>query len=291
MNATLPSVRLKLNPDIVFRAFKYTIYCLLAFNVFLFFQEDILAAAETFGDNITWRNLVEAYSATIDTAAWVLLLILFELETAVIPDDKLKGGLKWALMALRTVAYFFIVWAFWGYCVKYGVVSGLMPFAIVDVCSLAGTDFTYIASLDEYMPIDETACAVMQGQNLFQIAGTHIIGTGDATRAAVYLAIVDIINAGDWLIVVVLLEAEVLLQLWDRLPDRLIVVFKYLKGLLYSILFGAAAYWGVKGDFLDFWDAFLWLVAFIFIEMNIFQWHAEVEEEKAHHEMDRSDED
>ena len=25
-------------------------------------------------------------------------------------------------------------------------------------------------------------------------------------------------------------------------------------------------------------DAFLWLVAFIFIEMNIFKWHEEVEE-------------
>jgi hypothetical protein len=37
-----------------------------------------------------------------------------------------------------------------------------------------------------------------------------------------------------------------------------------------------------SGDFLDFWDAFLWLVAFIFIEMNIFTWHSEVEEEKAH---------
>jgi len=45
--------------------------------------------------------------------------------------------------------------------------------------------------------------------------------------------------------------------------------------VLYSILFAAAAYWGLLGDFLDFWDAFMWLVAFVFIEMNIFQWQAE----------------
>ena len=31
-------------------------------------------------------------------------------------------------------------------------------------------------------------------------------------------------------------------------------------------------YWGILGDFLDFWDAFMWLVAFVFIELNIFQW-------------------
>ena len=40
-----------------------------------------------------------------------------------------------------------------------------------------------------------------------------------------------------------------------------------------TIIGSAAAYRGVKGDFLDFWDAFLWLVAFIFIEMNVSQWH------------------
>lgn len=33
----------------------------------------------------------------------------------------------------------------------------------------------------------------------------------------------------------------------------------------------AAIYWGIKGDFVDFWDAFLWLVAFIFIELNVFE--------------------
>jgi hypothetical protein len=41
--------------------------------------------------------------------------------------------------------------------------------------------------------------------------------------------------------------------------------------LLYTILFAAATYWGFLGDFLDFWDAFMWLVAFFFIEMNLFK--------------------
>jgi len=76
-----------LHPHSVFTLFKYAVYCLLAYNAFLFFQEDLAASAETFGDTVTWRNVVEAYSATIDTSAWVLLLLLFELETAVIPDE------------------------------------------------------------------------------------------------------------------------------------------------------------------------------------------------------------
>jgi hypothetical protein len=37
----------------------------------------------------------------------------------------------------------------------------------------------------------------------------------------------------------------------------------------------AAVYWGFEGDFVDFWDAFLWLVAFFFIELNVVEWRQE----------------
>jgi len=266
---------------LAFRLFKYAVYCLLAWDVAMFFMEDILAAHETFGDTITWRNVVNAFTATVDTAAWVILLLIFELETAVIPDDRLQGALKWLLAAVRAACYFFIVWAAWGYVAKYLTVSSLEPFA-GDVCGLVGAGFTWVSTLDEYLPLDAASCAVLQGGDLYRISGTDIIGTPVAIRAAIDLAIVDIINATDWLLIVVMLEVEVWLQLRDRLSGPLIRVFKALKTVLYGILFAAALYWLVYGDFLDFWDAFLWLVAFIFIELNIFQWHAEVEEEKAH---------
>ena len=53
------------------------------------------------------------------------------------------------------------------------------------------------------------------------------------------------------------------------------------KVVLYSLLLVAAVYWGLKGDFVDFWDAFLWLVAFAFIELNIFEWRREESAESA----------
>ena len=136
-----------IHPRRLFQIFKYLVSILLAYNILLWFREDLAASAKTFGDTVTWRNVVEAYSATI--------------------------------------------------------------------------------------------------------------------------------NAGTWLIIVVLLQAEVWLQLKDKLTDHLLRIDKISKGFFYSILFVCAAYWGIKGTFLDFWDAFLWLVAFIFIELNIFQWHTE----------------
>src|SRR5690554_1473884 len=103
-----------LKPEFVFRLFKYTIYVLLAYNAFLFFGEDLAASAQTYGERLSWRNVIEAYSASIDTTAWVILLLLFELETAVIPDQLLKGPLKWVFNGLSAVVYFFIIYSFYG---------------------------------------------------------------------------------------------------------------------------------------------------------------------------------
>jgi hypothetical protein len=267
-----------LQPHLLFRIFKYSVYCLLAYNATLFFKEDLAASAVTFGDTVTWRNVVEAYSASIDTIAWIVLLLLFELETAVIPDEKLKGNLKWLLSGVRGICYFFIAYAFYGYCQKYLVLTNLLPFQIADICSLVGTEWNFVQDMDDYPAIDAVACVALQGQDLVRIAGTEIIGTVKALDAAVGLATIDIINSATWLLIVILLEVEVWMQLKEALTDRFMLAGKVLKAVLYALLFYCAVYWGINGSFLDFWDAFLWLVAFIFIEMNIFQWHDEIEE-------------
>jgi hypothetical protein len=269
-----------LTPYRLFRAFKYTIYLLLAWNIYLWFQEDFAAAAETFGGQVGWGNFVEAYAATIDTLAWVILLLLFELETAVIPEEKLKGGLKWLLTGLSLVCYIFIVWSFYGYWVKFGMISSVLPFHVADICSLAGGEWNVLETLDEYPPLDLGNCAALQSQQIFQVIGTDILATAENHSLAQRLAAVDIINAGAWLVVVVLLEIEVLLQLRQTLTDAMIRAAAWIKGFFYLALFGCAAYWGYDGTFLDFWDAFLWLVAFIFIELNIFQWHEDAAEEQ-----------
>jgi len=267
-----------LHPHRVFTLFKWLVYILLAWNAFQFFQEDLAASAETF-ERISWRNVLEAFSATVDTTSWLVLLLVFEFETAILTDDRLKGRLKWFLLGLKAVCYILIVSSFYGYLNKYMVVTNLLPLSIADVCSLVGTEWNYVLSLDDYPPIDAAVCVTLQGQGLLQITGTEIIGTREAFDAARGLAIIDIINAATWLVIVVMLEVEVWMQLKDILTDRLMRMGKYLKSFWYSILFVAAVYWGFEGSFLDFWDAFLWLVAFIFIELNIFQWHEEVEEE------------
>jgi len=74
---------------------------------------------------------------------------------------------------------------------------------------------------------------------------------------------------------VVVLEVEVRQQLRGGIPEHWKGVLGWSKIAIYSTLALAAVYWGIEGDFLDFWDAALWLFAFVFIEMNVFDWQFE----------------
>ena len=80
---------------------KYLIYALLSLNIWLFLAEENDSArfAIASGEDVVMG--VQLFSATLDTLAWVILLLLFELETAVIPDDRLKGPLRFGIYGVR----------------------------------------------------------------------------------------------------------------------------------------------------------------------------------------------
>ncbi len=268
----------RINGRLAFQLFKYTVYFLLAMNVYHFFVEEFSASEHTFANGIALGQVIEAFTATIDTAAWVILLLLFELETYVLEDDKIYGVTRWSLQLTRMLCYTFIVYSFYGYLSKYIMLHTVVAFSAGDICSMVGSSFTYIEDIDEYLPLTVDNCGAFTGLPVWQVSGTEIISTGDHLIAAQRLSLTDIINSGNWLIIVAILEVDVYLQHKGQLNGLLVTLSKGIKVVLYSILLLAAIYWGVKGDFLDFWDAFLWLVAFVFIEMNIFEWHQETQD-------------
>jgi len=251
----------------------------LSVNIALFFQEEMLATEQTFSQGINLVDIIQGFAATIDTAAWVLLLLLFELETSVLSDDTLrKTKVKVAFIGLRVFSYGFIGYAFYGYFSKMLLTYNISPFAVDDLCALVGQGYASIVTLDEYPSLDAQSCAVLADQALFQLNGQQVLGSASDWVSIQWLAWVDVINSATWVAVVIILEVDVWLQLRGRLQGSIVSASKIIKLFLYSILFAAAAYWGLLGDFLDFWDAFMWLVAFVFIEMNLFQWQAETDE-------------
>jgi len=255
---------LTINRYTLYQVFKYALYIFLAMNVYWFFVEEYQANFLLYPDGVRLGDLYDAYAATIDTAAWVVLLLMFELETYILEDHHFTRPVTLSLHVLRAVCYALIIRVFFGYIGNLQSVEDVSLLAgVTDLCSLVSDNWSYSHDFEEYTLLTVANC----------VAAGH--------AAIVKLAWVDVINAAVWLLVVLVLEIDVRLQERNRYEGLVLRLSNITKVILYAILFAAAVYWGVYGDFVDFWDAFLWLLAFFFIEMNVVEWRQEELEEQA----------
>jgi hypothetical protein len=264
----------------VFTAVKYLTYALLSVNIYLFLQQELTALEYTFADGIEPSQIIQSFAATIDTGSWVVLLLLFELETSVLDDSQIKGATKWLLHGVRGICYIAIGYAFTGYYAELVALYNVTLLPSFDPCVAVAQNLSILVTLDEYVPLDASNCAAMSAE-VVRLNGFDIIADAPALQLARRLAWTDILNSAAWILVVIVLEIEVRLQLRGNLSDKIMDSTKFVKLALYSTLFCAALYWGYAGEFLDFWDACLWLFAFIFIELNVFEWQNETTQEGA----------
>ena len=257
---------------------KYLVYILLSFNIYLFLQEELGALEHTFVDGFELGQIIQVFSATIDTTAWVLLLLMFELETSVLDDEKIHGPVKWSLHGLRLVCYAAVFYAFTGYYAELVALYQVNLLPAFDACANLDAGWSLLVTIDEYEPLSAANCGSLSGA-AYQMGDFDIVSNAEVLQSVRWLGWTDVINSASWLLVVILLEIEVRLQLRGNLSDQIMRFTLLIKYAIYGTLFACAGYWGVAGDFLDFWDAALWLFAFIFIELNVFEWQAETSQE------------
>ena len=263
----------------VFRWVKYLTYALLSLNIWLFFSEELNSArfAIETGEEVALG--VQLFSATLDTLAWVILLPLFELETAVIPDERLRGKIRFGIHGVRMLCTVAIVMAFLGY---FGEWLTLLPSELLsgDACSRVTESWSVMIKLDDFMPLTAENCGQFGADTRIVTGLDQVMASPAGLLEGQRLALVDVINSATWILVVILLEIEVrLLTRWGGASMPLSQVATFAKAVLYATLVAAASYWGFKGDFLDFWDAALWLFAFVFIELNVFEWQQELRDQ------------
>ena len=272
-----------INRYTLYQVFKYTLYIFLSMNVYWFFVEEFQANLLLYPDGVQPGDLYDAYVATIDTAAWVVLLLMFELETYILEDDHFTRPVRYSLHALRVLCYALIIRAFFGYVGNLLSVQDVSVLAgVTNLCSLVSDNWSYSHDFEEYTLLTAANCASFSSASSFlEFADARAVVDASGHSAIVWLAWVDVINAAVWLLVVLVLEIDVRLQEKNRLEGLSLRASNITKVILYATLFGAAVYWGIYGDFVDFWDAFLWLLAFFFIEMNVVEWRQEELEEQA----------
>jgi hypothetical protein len=249
-------------------------------NIYWFFIEEFAANELLYPDGVRIRDIMDAYVATVDTLSWVILLLMFELETYILEDRHFTKPVTWTLHTLRAVCYVFIVYSFFGYIGNLLSVQDVnLAAGVADLCTLVSGDWSYSHDFEEYTLLTAQNCSTFSTANSFlQFADARAVVDAAGHAAIVRLAWIDVINAGVWLLVVLVLEIDVYLQERNRYEGLALHASTTSKFFLYAILFFAAVYWGIYGDFVDFWDAFLWLLAFFFIEMNVIEWRREEQE-------------
>jgi len=262
--------------DTLFQIFKYSVYLLIFINVIEFTREDYLASAHTFRNGIdAWSQFFDAYATTLDSIAWFVLLLMFELETYVIPDEKFVGKTRWAVQITGIICLLLVLQAFIGYWDKYTVMDAFALSVFDNACSALGTVQSYATDLDEYFALNAQNCAAISGTSIYIHDANSLLASSEILDRMKSLALTDVINAGTWILIVIVLEIDVLLQMRGELTHKLYRINVYFKSILYFVLFAAAVYWGISSALLDFWDAMLWIIAFFFIELNLFQWNEE----------------
>ncbi|MCH1610357.1 MAG: shikimate kinase [Luminiphilus sp.] len=260
----------------IFRWVKYLTYALLSLNIWLFFSEELNSArfAIETGEEVALG--VQLFSATLDTLAWVILLLLFELETAVIPDERLRGTIRFGIHGVRMVCTAAIMMAFLGYSGEWLTLLPSEPLS-GEACSRVTESWSVMTKLDDFMPLTAENCGQFGADTRIVTGLDQVMASPAGLLEGQRLALVDVINSAAWILVVILLEIEVrVLTRWGGASRPLSRVATFAKAVLYATLVAAAIYWGFKGDFLDFWDAALWLFAFVFIELNVFEWQQEL---------------
>lgn len=250
-----------------YQLFKYAVYLSVLTNVFLFLKKELAASAHRFGADFSIFQVFEAFTATLDTGAWVVLLLLFELETYILPKSSITPTLTRIIRLITGVCFVMICTSFLGYVQSYCWLQEYLEVRINNLCEVIGQ--SWMIELDEFKRIESTTCAgLAEGATFFKHTSKAIYTDNVFLKATNWLAGINVLNSISWILIVILLEIAVIF----RHKKQTTKFSNYLKNMLYVSLLFCAIYWGVYGDFLEFWDAFLWIIAFVFIELNLLGW-------------------
>ena len=262
---------------------KWTVYLALIVNFGVYGYDDWMAYKSVLAPGAPWSDIFEQFATTIDMAAWLGLVFLFELETYALPDEAFKGWVTKTIHVVRIVCYVGIGYAAYGYTVNtldyYGYVEVV---GVSELCQIADQGRSLQLDSIEYEPITAGNCtSISAGAPYYQAAGEMSVIDTPTLDHAINLGWVDVTNAVVWLIVVFLIEIEIRMQTADRFGSRALKPVRVLKTIFYGELIINAIIWAGTGYPMYAWDAFLWIFGFWAIELNLAEWERERTQELA----------
>jgi len=261
---------------------KWTVYSLLIVNFGFYIWEDLDRAIHTLHSGSTFLDWTEEFATTIDTAAWFVLLLMFELETHALEDRQWKPWVEKAVHGTRIVCFAMFahtVIAYTNTVIDYAPTVRIE--GITELCELADQEQSYVYNLD-YAEVTSANCNSLSNKSVFfKVGDNPLVSTQAGLDLERDLAMADLVEAIVWLVIVLSIEIIVRLQARGIVDGRLVSSLKTAKLLGYGVLLILSIYWAGLTHWLYTWDTFLWVAGFAAIEINLNEWRDEMHEEKA----------
>ena len=256
---------------------KWFVYVWLCINFLQYVLDDILAYNSSLAADASLADIILTFRTTIDTAAWLVLIVVFELETYALPDAAFTRWLDRIFIAIKGLCYTCIAYAAYGYFADTLELYDLIALGhIDDLCSLAGQGLFLQLDAADYSEISLVSCSALHaGSEFFQIRGQTSIVSASELGSIRTMGWLDFGNAIVWIVVVILIDVEVHLQNTDQIDSKRLAYARLFKMLGYGFLIGACLMWFFYGYALYTWDAFLWIFGFWAIELNLAEWEQE----------------
>lgn len=261
----------------VAQGIKWFVYTALLINAGYYLHIDYVSWVSALPDDASLSDILTQVSTSIDTIAWILLVVFFELETYALPDRFWKDWLLRSIHVLRVICYVMIGYAAWGYTIEaannywYSEATG-----ITSACDVAGDGVSMQLDANTWIDITSDNCATLTDDtNFVRLDGEVALIPVSALPHIQVMGWFDIINAYFWIVVVLLIEVEVRMQSADRFGSPAMATVGVVKALLYAVLIGNCFVWLFTGYYVWSWDAFLWIFGFWAIELNLAEWELE----------------
>ncbi len=262
------------------QSLKWTIYTLLIVNFVFYFFEDLNRTFHVVTPESGLFKWTKEFATSIDLAAWLTLLFMFELETYVLEEENWKGWVAHTVRGLRVVCFIMIAHTVVAYTDSVVELHPTVPVAgATSLCDVADEDLSFVFNL-EYTDVTAENCAELSSATqLFHVGDDPVVSSFEGLQLERYLAWVDLAEAIIWLVIIFLIELTIRAQDRGIAGGSFITTVKRVKIALYVSLLAMGVYWLTLGHWLYFWDELLWIAGFSAIEVNLSEWRENILEE------------
>lgn len=240
----------------------------------------MMSASHTLTADSTFMQWMSNYAQSLDAVSWIMLILVYELETYWLDDDFDNKLVEGVMLAVKIAFAVLILQTSYAYTVIVAQLQDIKPLTeISNLCALAGQDLSFLRNLRYTEVTPETCASIPNVGTIFELPKEPVV-TDVAGRAEhAVLSIVDIFENYAWLIILAMTELGVRLQDRGVYQGPAIVWTSRIKYASYAVIVVASVYWITKGHFIYAWDEFVWIAGFTMLDNNLREWREDLAEE------------